>query len=990
MKTQKFFSRARLNAGVAPVVLGLALISAPAFAQTAQAAEEDTSTDEIVVTGTLIQNPNLVSSSPVAVVGAEEIDLRQSTNAEQILREIPGVVAGLGQNTNNGTNGTATIDLRGLGSNRNIVLLDGVRLVPSQTTGQVDLNNIPLALVDRVDVLTGGASTSYGADAVSGVVNFITKRDFAGLDAQVQEAISEQGDANTFRADLTIGANFDDGRGNAVLSVGYQQSDPLYFGKRDAGVFTINSVNGVAAGDSPTTTPTHFAFAVDDLQVSPDGQTLVPFYQGFNFNPYNVYVTPFERFNIFAKANYDVSDTVNVYTRALYSKNTVSGIVAPSGIFGESLTIPGNNPFLNTAIRDQLCLSNGLPTGAACLANPAIPLPAVYRRTVELGPRTSEYVSDVFDYTAGFKVNITDNIRADVYGAYGETDRTETRSGYVALSRVQPAINGCPPGSVAGCVPLDLFGLITPAQAGFIGGLTSSIRNKSSLAQVHGLVNGDLGFNSPWASEPVSFAAGAEYRDYRAQRIPDNLAQSPGELQGAGGAVRPINGGYNVKEVFGELIVPLVSDKPFFQDLSFEGGIRYSKYKVDAPGNPSFKATTYKFGANWSPVEDIKFRGNYQRAVRAPNIFELFGPVATGLTNLAIDPCQGSSVATLAGAPNPNFKPGLVAGQNLRAVCIAQGAPAATIDAAAGTGILNPAAGQANSTGGGNPNVGPETATTYTFGTVIQPKSFISGLTITLDYYNIKVTNAITPPTPGDVIGACFNNLSATSATSAACTGIRRSTVNGRLSGPTSTVFGLPTPLSNGGILKTDGIDLTVNYKRDIGFADLNLNFSGNYTHSSTFRASPTTPAARECVNYYSANCGNASGQIQPKYSFNQRTTLKFDKIDVSLLWTHVNSVKYEPGLPALFVGTVTGRGPVVGKTVNFNKIAAYDYFDLTSRFHVSDNIDLTLSAFNIFDKQPPIVGGQAGTTTANSGNTFPTLYDVVGRSYSATVHFKF
>ena len=257
-------------------------------------------------------------------------------------------------------------------------------------------------------------------------------------------------------------------------------------------------------------------------------------------------------------------------------------------------------------------------------------------------------------------------------------------------------------------------------------------------------------------------------------------------------------------------------------------------------------------------------------------------------------------------------------------------------------------------------------------------------------FRSIKVTGAITPPTPGDVIGACFNNITATSATSVACTSIRRSAATGRLSGPTSTVAGLPTPLTNGGLLKTDGVDLVINYKRDIGFADLILNFAGNYTHSATFKSSPSIPTARECVGYYSANCGNSSGQIQPKYSFNQRTTLKFDKIDVSLLWSHINSVKYEPGLRPLFVGTVTGRGPIVGRSVNFNKIAAYDYFDLTSRFHVSDNIDLTLSAFNIFDKQPPVVGGQAGTTTANSGNTFPTLYDVVGRSYSATVHFKF
>ena len=959
---------------------------APAVAmaqETPQSAGEDGASEEIIVTGTLVQNPNLVSSSPVAVVGAEEFDLRQSNNAEQVLREVPGVVASLGANTNNGTNGTATVDLRGLGSNRNIVLLDAVRLVPSATTGQVDLNILPLALIDRVDVLTGGASTSYGADAVSGVVNFVTRRDFAGLDASVSEQLSERGDTNVLRADVTIGANFDDGRGNAVLSIGYQEADSLFFAKRDPGIFTINSITGLSAGDSQTSVPTVFAFNDNStLQVSPTGSNLVPFYQGFNFNPFNVYVTPFERFNIFAKAHYDVSDTVTAYTRALFSKHTVAGIIAPSGVFGEALTIPANNPFLNAAIRDQICLAESIPLGAACNTNAALPLPAVYRRTVELGPRTSTYVSEVFDYTAGLKVNITDNIKADIYGSYGETSRNETRTGYVARSRLQQALNATNVTTCAvttnGCVPLNLFGpqgSITAAQAGFIGGVTSSILNTSSLAQVHGIVSGDLGFSSPWAAEPIAFAVGSEYRRYKAARAPDNLAQVPGELGGAGGAVRPLSGGFDVKEAFGELIVPLVADKPFFNELTIEAGVRHSKYKVDAVGDPSFSATTYKFGANWEPVEGLKLRGNYQRAVRAPNIGELFAPVATGLTNLAVDPCAGAGPTTNA---------------NLALACINQGAPAAAV--AAGT-IQNPVAGQANSTGGGNPNLGTEKATTYTFGAVIQPSGLVNGLTVSIDYYNIKITDAITPPTPGDVIFACFGNapfnITAAQANSAACTGIRRSTVNGRLSGSPATVAGLPTPLTNAGLLKTDGIDLNINYKTDLGFAGLNLNFNGNYTRSSKFAASPTT-AFRECVSFYSANCGFSAGQIQPKFSFNQRTTLNFDDIDVSLLWRHIDGVKYEPGLPVLFNGAVTGTGPLVGRSFNFNRISAYDYFDLTARFHLTDNFALTMSAFNLFDKKPPVVGGQAGTTNANSGNTFPSIYDVVGRRYAVTGRLKF
>jgi outer membrane receptor protein involved in Fe transport len=287
-----------LKAGVAPVVLGFALLATPAFAQ---AADDEKASDEIVVTGTLIANPNVTSTSPVAVIGQDEIALRQVGNAEQIIRDLPGAVPSIGQNVNNGNGGASFVNLRGLGTNRNIVLLDGARVVPSGTGGAVDLNNIPLALIQRVDALTGGASTTYGADAVSGVLNFITRKDFSGMELQVGEGLTEKGDGNTFRADLTLGANFDDGRGNAVLSLGYQEADPIYQGDRDISLFGISSRTGVASGESFTSVPAAFSFD-DDYQINAAGNALVPFYNGFNFNPYNIFVTPYQRFNMFGHA----------------------------------------------------------------------------------------------------------------------------------------------------------------------------------------------------------------------------------------------------------------------------------------------------------------------------------------------------------------------------------------------------------------------------------------------------------------------------------------------------------------------------------------------------------------------------------------------------------------------------------------------------------------------------------------------------------------
>lgn len=1003
------------------ILIGATLAATPAFAQE-KAAENTESEGTIIVTGSLIRNPNLESSSPVTVVGAEEVRLRQSNTAEQILRELPGVTPNLGSNVNNGQNGSSRVDLRGLGANRNIVLLDGRRITPSNFSGIVDLNNIPLALVERVDVLTGGASTTYGADAVSGVVNFVTRSDFAGLDAQFSQQITERGDGNVFRADVAIGANFDDGRGNAVLAVGYQQSDPIYFGDREFGTFTITSNAGVAGGDSPTSVPATFDLpgSAPALQIGSDGLLTAP-YNPFNFNPFNIYQTPFERFNIFSSARYEVSDAVEVYARGLFSKNTVRSIIAASGVFGNNLTVPSNNPFLTPALRNQICSLQGIdPTTPNCTANPALPLGLVYRRSVELGPRVSTFVTSIFDMTMGFRYNVSDNVQLDVYGSYGESENEQTLSGYVANSRVQQALNAINPNTCTvntnGCVPLNIFGpqgTITPQMGAYIGGITSSIANFASLAQAHAVLSGDFGTTLPWAAEPIGFALGGEYREYRAERRPDNLAQVPGELGGAGGATLPLNGGFNTYEAFAELIAPIVADKPFFDELTLEAGIRYSEYSVDATNNPKFSATTYKFGVNWAPVESVKFRGNYQRAVRAPNIGELFAPVVQQLTNLLVDPCAGSAVATLPnGRANANFNPGLVSGQNLRAVCIAQGVPAASIDtvAANGTavGVQNPAAGQANITTGGNPNIGPEKATTYTFGVIVKPEAVLPGFTLTFDYYNIKVDRAITYPAAGDSIAFCFNNLTSASAASPACLAIQRNRQNGRLSGTSTAanpVPGLPGGLTNEGLIKTDGFDLTMNYRTDLGFARLDLNFAGNYTLNSEFRSRPGG-LLRECVGLFSVNCGIntglAVGSLQPKFSWNQRTTLSFEGVDISLLWRHISAFQYEGnmsdagarGFPTtarqLFTGAITGSGALVGRRFNFNRIPAYDYFDLTTRFDVSDHLELTLSVQNLFDKQPPIVGSSAGSTSFNGGNTFPSTYDTAGRRYAATVRLKY
>ena len=982
----KKIQHSKLKLGVAPLVLSIALVSAPAFAQDA-AEEGATDNSEIVVTGSLVRNPNLTTSSPVNVTSADEIQLRQSNVAEDILRDVPGVAANVGSSVNNGNGGASFVDLRGLGPNRNIVLLDSQRIVPANLNGNVDLNNIPLALVERVDVLTGGASTTYGADAVSGVVNFITKRDFAGVDLSVGQQLTERGDGNIFRADLTIGANFDDGRGNAVLSIGYQQADPVYFGgERPRSDLTVDSFDGSGSGASGTASPSRFSINnVGQRQIDAAGN-LVPQFALFNFNPYNIFQTPFERYNMFTSARYEVSDSVEVFARGLFSQNTVKTIIAPSGAFSSPVFIPLSNPYMTTGARNTFCANNDFNpdlagiqtlTAAQCTAAATATDPNdpnyqevstnLGRRLVEAGGRISSYKTQIFDFMAGVRGSITDTLRYEVSGNYGQSENTQTILNYASIPRLQQALRSTntttcldPSG---GCVPVNVFGpsgSISPDQVGFLL-VPATSGNRASLAQVRGLISGEL-FSVAEDAEPVSFAVGTEYRKYTAEVFADQLAQDPGALGGAGGATVPVKGGYDVREVFAEVVAPL------FAGLTLEAGARYSDYKVDAPGNPTYDTWTWKGGLTWEPIDSLKLRGNYQRAVRAPNIGELFTPDAVGLVNLKNDPCQSGGTT-------------IAATSLLGQVCAAQGAPVN------GAGFISafdpPSAGQINGSFSYSTNNKPEKADTWTVGAIFQP-DFVPNLSLSVDYYNIIINNALTTPTVGDILSKCFATLTATSASSLACTSIQRDPATGGLDGDASTTPGVPQPLTNSGRLATDGIDVSANWKTDLtDDIALSLSFAGNYTLHSKFRAE-AGGLNRECVGYYSINCTSV-GSILPKFSFNQRTTVSFGDVDVSLLWRHISGTKQEP-----FDADESNFGSNGPAFPAFQKIKAFNWFDLTTRASVTDNFELTLSVMNLLDKDPPTVGSNIGSTTFNSGNTYPSTYDAIGRRYAVGARLKF
>ncbi len=983
-------SRALLKGSAATIALTAAMLAVPAHAQQpAEMAEATTSGDTIIVTGTRIARPNLEQSSPVSVVGAEEITFQAPNSAEDLLRNLPVTTPSIGAQTNNGSDGSARVNLRGLGTNRNLVLLNGRRVTPRGTDNVVDLNIIPLAIVERADVLTGGAVTVYGADAVAGVVNFITRRDFAGADITTSYGITERGDGASFRIDATLGANFDDGRGNAVFSIGYTDTSPVLQGDRAIGTFARQSTrcaafqrplgcspfNDTTQGfpqGSPTAAPASIGSPFSG-RVTEDGTQFADDRQNdYNFNPLNLFQSPLERWSLFGAARYEISPAIELYSEAMFVKTTVEINLAPAGVFGSTVQVPLNSPFLSAQQRQFLCeravgAPGGLPAGADCGAAIAAGTPVtvgVLRRFVEAGPRVNTFTTNYFNATVGARGGITDSLNWDISATYGESDRQDERIAWGLLSRVRQGVAGCPAGSAQGCVPINLFGpvgSITPEMLNFIDVPTYSFTNTRYTSAL-GFISGDLGFASPLAAEPIGVAVGAEYRRYEASSGGDGTSRIPGEVLGAGAAALPIVGSYNSKEFFAELNVPLITDRPFFHNLTVDGGVRYADYTT------SGGVWTWKVGGSWAPVPDFKVRGTYVRAVRAPNIAELFQPQVTALTSRPNDPCQGTVAEITA------------RGANFPQLCLAQlalvGAPASLL----GT-IQPPAAGQIQSTQGGNPNLDPETARTITVGGAITP-SFVPGLAVTLDYFNIRVTDAITTPSQSDVIDGCFSP----NPNQAFCSQIFRDPLTGRLSGPAETTFGPVLALSNLGTIKTSGFDLGASFRQDFGAVRFNGSFNGTWTREFLFQATPLS-INRQCAGFYSVSCGTP----QPKFASTLRTTFSFGQTDVSVFWRHFSSTRVEPVAPSpqLPVGTPTTAGP--SNIVDaYQRISPYDYFDLSLRQQVGTNLTLTFTVLNLLDKDPPDVGNTIAGPAANSGNTFPTLYDPLGRRFNVGLNLRF
>jgi outer membrane receptor protein involved in Fe transport len=930
-----------------------AVVGGAAFAQ---------SSSTVTVTGTRIKSLDVTSNSPILSIGFDDIKTTQPVVIEEFFKGLPSAIPGVGANTNNGNGGGATIDLRGLGANRTLVLIDGRRVTPFDLTGRVDTNVIPLTLLQRVELVTGGASTVHGADAVAGVVNFIMRKDFNGFEAAATYGTSEEGDGNRKKTDFTFGSSFDKGRGNVALSFGTSVVDSVRQDQRPIGLVSRSSVTGNPQG-SGTTVPVNI---IGYRQINPATGAFGPV-TSFNFNPDNYYQTGLDRTQFTALGNYVINDHAEVYSHLLFSQTTVATQLAPSGSFFGDFFLPLGNPYLPAPARQALCDGEGL-TAAQCADNTFEVLIAPGRRFVEFGPRLNDFKNSMNQWTLGVRGALWGNWSYDLYTSTGKSDQLQTRGNWGSSAKVQQALraldrNTCIDPS-NGCVPLNLFGAagsITPAMVAFINlnaVLTQKVEQRVHFANI----SGDLGgLKSPFSRLPVSVAFGAEKRTVEAANASDGPSQA-GDVLGTGAASPDRSGKLSLKEGFAELIVPLVTGKPVAEKLNIELGYRYTEFSTTTSRNYD----TFKYGGEWEPFKGLRFRAMKQRATRAPNVDELFLPVITQLDNLDTDPCQGTLI-NQAQANTPG---------TLSNLCRLTGVPLNQIGR-----LPEPSAGQINVLTGGNPNLGPEKGDTLTVGLVFQPQ-FAKGLAVSVDYWKIKINEQISQPAVDDVLEGCYDTRFNPQLTfNAACALVGRSPSNGTFNGAAPGVF---LGLSNLGKIETAGWDLGISYSlplKDIGLSPnlgrVDLSLLASVIDKYNFQPTPTS-VVRNCVGYYSVACGTVSEGEGPinKTKWNLRANWAVGDWNSSLVWRRLSKVIEEPG------GT--------NFLERYSTIKAYDYLDLGLTWNFSKNLTLNLSVTNLLDKAAPEVGNTIGTTGANSGNTFPQTYDPLGRYWTLGVNLKF
>jgi outer membrane receptor protein involved in Fe transport len=945
--------------------LAMALASGMAHAQDTDGgtAGADSDRTEITVTGTRIRRPDLESNSPLTSVDAQEVKYQGAVNAETLLNRLPQFTADANENVSNGSDGSARINLRGLGSNRVLTLINGQRILSSAAT---DINFIPTALIERVDVVTGGASAVYGSDAMSGVVNFILRDHLDGLRLDAQTSFAQHTNDNSYVRGLlsdkgyqlaprnvfdggkqdingAFGKNFADGRGNITVYGGYRHTDPVLQSTRDYSSCALNA-NGPSAlvcGGSSNTTYGTFA-PLDGpskdlgyLTNARDGsKNWVPYdaSYAYNYSPTNYIQRSDERYTGGGSASFEIAPAAKLYGSFMWMKDHTFSQVAPSALFlGTTFTLPCNNPLMSSGQQSALC---GPAAGTSATIDTLIGyrLNGAYSRRDDL--RHQDY-----RYNAGVKGDLGRGFSYDVGYLYSLSRYNETYLNNVDNVKAQRAldvvsVNGTPTcrskidGTDPACVPIDIFRAdgITTDQALYLFS-PSNTAARNTLEVFSGSVSGDLGtfgIQSPWATRGAGIAVGVERRRETLNSTADEVAKQGGSSD--------MDGSITANEAYGELELPLVADVPFIHDLTVNGGLRYSDY-TNRQGSTAttshYKAWTYKAELTWSPIDGARVRASYNRAFRAPSISELFG--GRGIGNVALnDPCAGASPATSLSA------------------CKATG----VTDAQYGHIIQCPAD-QCSQSYGGNPAVKPEVADTYTVGLILTPHQ-IPRLSLSVDYYHIKVKGYIGTIDPSLIVNQCTTN-----GNPYYCGLFKRDPRSGAIFGSNGYIVGSTL---NTGYLLTSGIDVSAAYNFAVGrLGRIDASVVGTWTEQMTQEPLPGL-GTFDCKGLYGYSCG----QPNPAWRHVARATWNTpgDKASLSLSWRYFDATKVSGG----------------DTTVINARIPVYNYFDLAATASVTKQLQLRMGVNNLTDKAPPVIATGILTSFGN-GNTYPGVYDPMGRT---------
>ena len=943
--------RFALYAGTSAVV---GLTAAPVFAQSAGGDQGSEKLETIVVTGSRIRRVDLETSSPVVSIGKADIEKSGKLTVGDLVQEMPAV-AGAATNprvNNGGGTGAATVSLRGLGSVRTLVLINGKRAVNN------DVNSIPASLIERIEVLKDGASAVYGSDAIGGVVNFIMRENYQGAEFTADYGVSDRDDGERKGASFTFGHTSD--RGSIMGGVNYNKYDAISANDRDFARDAVYLYSGYVTKLGSSRTPNgrislpagargDYGCANVTKKPGTSGTSRADYrcYTGadaYNYQPLNLVLTPQERTSAFMQGNYKLTEGVEVYTSVVHNKTTSQYAIAP-------LPFDANSDGVVIS-KDNYYNPFGVDFGpTATSAN------QLRTRFTGLGQRIGNFTSTTDQGILGAKGGFGDTTWTwDASFNYGHFSQSRSSQGYVYYEGLRAALGpsfkdtdgivkcGTPGNVIAGCSPLNIFDVNSAAGVAQLSPyvVTPFYNTLYTLRQFEANFSGEL-FELPAGS--VSLAVGAahrkEYQNYGVDFVAITTGDAGTCFISQEACSTPLRGGFTVKEAYGELFVPILKDMAFAQSLNLIIGTRYSDYNTSAGNN-----TSSKFAIEWRPLEDLLVRGTVDEVFRAPNISELYAGKAGSAPSFS-DPCVGYTGGSLhreaCGAPTgaTNIPPGGIENSGL-------GQTTAVVSGAVGAGV----------------NLVPEQGKSFDFGLVYDPR-WVEGLSVNFDFWRIYLNDTITGIGAQNAVNICYNN-----GASPYCSFIHR-TSDGQ-------VLFIESPTVNLGRLDTKGVDLGFKYRLPetaIG----NFNIGVETTYIAQFDNNPAPGQDVDTIHvagHYNRSYGNYA-------RWRGLATVNWNLGNWDANWRIKYVGPISVGNADVRQGTSADAGfPGVevkyGSQLEHNVSVGYNFDKINTRLDVG--VD------NLFDKQPPFFY----QNNVINANTDVNTYDTVGRYFWARVGVKF